>query len=176
MHWRFDMHSRIRSSVGHCQARASAHRFCSKRNAGELQRVVGEIVVPQTAYNECTGDLGKPGAKMIADAYQSGLITVHADLKIVTPPANLPLLDKGEIAALALALELGEPVLMDERLGRQAAAVQEIVVIGSAGILLTAKSKKLIRKVRPILESWQEFGYFLPPTLIATVLQRAGEL
>ena len=140
-----------------------------------LRQVVGEVIVPQTVYDECTGAMGKPGARMIADAHKSGLITVHADAKIVTPPANLPMLDKGEIAAIALAHELGEPVLMDERLGRQAAAAQGIAVIGSAGILLAAKNKKLIRKVRPILESWQEFGYFLSPALITTVLQRAGE-
>ncbi len=140
-----------------------------------LRQVVGEIVVPQTVYDECTRDVGKPGARMIADAHQTRLITVHADTKIVTPPENLPMLDKGEIAAIALALELGEPVLMDERLGRQAAAAQGIAVIGSAGILLAAKNKKLIRKVRPILESWQEFGYFLSPALVATVLQRARE-
>jgi predicted nucleic acid-binding protein len=140
-----------------------------------LRKVVGEIVVPQTVYSECTGDMGKPGAKMIAAAHQARLITLHADSKIVTPPANLPMLDKGEIAAIALALELGEPVLMDERLGRQAAVTQGVPVIGSAGILLTAKNKKLISEVRPILESWQEFGYFLSPALITIVLQRAGE-
>ncbi len=140
-----------------------------------LRQVVGEIVVPQTVYNECTGDMSKPGARMIADAHQAKLITVHADSKIITPPANLPMLDKGEIAAIALALELGEPVLMDERLGRQAAAAQGVSVIGSAGILLAAKKKKLILKVRPVLESWQGFGYFLSPALITTVLQRAGE-
>lgn len=140
-----------------------------------LRQVAGEVVVPQTVYDECTGDMGKPGARMIAEAYQAGLLTVHADSKIVTPPAHLPMLDKGEIAAIALALELGVPVLMDERLGRQAAAAQGVAVIGSAGILLAAKRKNLIGNLRPILQSWQELGYFLSPALITVVLQRAGE-
>jgi hypothetical protein len=140
-----------------------------------LRQVVGEIVVPQTVYDECTADVSKPGARMIAEASKAGLITVHADSKIPTPSANLPMLDKGEIAAIALALELGEPVLMDERLGRQAAAAQGIAVVGSAGILLVAKKKKLIKKVRPILEAWKALGYFLSPALITLVLQRAGE-
>jgi len=140
-----------------------------------LRQVVGEIVVPQMVYDECTGATGKPGAKIICEAHQSKLITVHADSKTATPPASLPMLGKGEIAAIALALELGEPVLMDERLGRQAAAAQGIAVVGSAGILLAAKNKKLIRKVRPVLESWQGMGYFLSPALITAVLQRAAE-
>lgn len=140
-----------------------------------LRQVVGELVVPQTVFDECTKDMGKPGAKLIAKAHKVKLLTVHADSKVITPPANLPMLDKGEIAAIALALELGAPIMMDERLGRQAAAAQGIAVIGSAGILLAAKKKKLIGEVCPILETWQKFGYFLSPTLVATVRQRAEE-
>jgi predicted nucleic acid-binding protein len=64
---------------------------------------------------------------------------------------------------------------MDERLGRQAAAAHGIAVIGSAGILLAAKQRNIIEAVHPILQSWQSLGYFLSPSLIATVLQRAGE-
>jgi hypothetical protein len=138
-----------------------------------LRQVVGEVVVPQTVYDECTDDISKPGARLIAEAYQAGLLTVYADAALSTPSANFPMLDKGEIAAIALALELGEAVLMDERLGRQAAAAQGVTVIGSAGILLGTKKKKLIKKVTPILHTWQGVGYFLSPALIETVLQRA---
>ena len=134
-----------------------------------LRQVVGEIIVPQTVYEECTCDMGKPGAKFIADAHQSGLLIVHPDSKVAIPPANFPMLDKGEIAALALALELGEPVLMDERLGRQAAAAQGIEVIGSAGIMLVAKQKKLISAVHPVLLTWQSFGYFLSLPLMKSL-------
>lgn len=140
-----------------------------------LRQVVGEIVVPQTVYEECTGDMSKPGARIIAEAHQAGLLTVHPDSRVLALPANMPMLDKGEIAAISLAIELSEPILMDERLGRQAATAHGLAVIGSAGILLTAKRKGLIPAVHPVLLNWQSFGYFLSPALIAMVLQRAGE-
>jgi uncharacterized protein len=140
-----------------------------------LHQVVGEIVVPQTVYEECTGDMNKPGARIIAAAHQAGLLTVHRDSLVVALPTNMPMLDKGEIAAISLAIELSEPILMDERLGRQAAVAHGLAVVGSAGILITAKRKGLISAVHPILLTWQSFGYFLSPALIATVLQRAGE-
>lgn len=140
-----------------------------------LRQVAGEIVVPQTVYEECTGDMNKPGARIIADAHQAGLLTVHRDSLVLALPANMPMLDKGEIAAISLAIELSEPILMDERLGRQAAAAHGLAVIGSAGILITAKRKGLIAAVQPALLTWQSFGYFLAPALIATVLERAGE-
>lgn len=138
-----------------------------------LQRVAGEIVVPQTVYQECTTDMSS--ARLIAEAHHAGLLTLHADSRALALPANMPMLDKGEIAAISLAIELSEPVLMDERLGRQAAAAHGLAVIGSAGILLTAKRKGLISAVLPILESWQHFGYYLSPSLLATVRQRADE-
>lgn len=140
-----------------------------------LRQVVGEIVVPQTVYEECTGDMSKPGAQIITEAYHANFVTVHADSRVLALPRNMPMLDKGEIAAISLAIELSEPVLMDERLGRQAAAAHGLSVIGSAGILLAAKRKGLVSAVHPILLAWQSFGYFLSPALIETVLQRAGE-
>jgi predicted nucleic acid-binding protein len=140
-----------------------------------LRQVVGEVIVPVTVYEECTGDINKPGARLIFQANKAGLITVHPDSLVPLPTKNMPMLDKGEISALALALELGNPVLMDERLGRQAAVAHGIAVIGSAGILLAAKQKGLIDSVQPILLLWQSVGYFLSPALIANVLKRAGE-
>jgi predicted nucleic acid-binding protein len=140
-----------------------------------LRQMVGEIVVPQTVYEECTGDMNKPGAKIIACAHQAGLLTVHRDSLVVALPTNMPMLDKGEIAAISLAIELSEPILMDERLGRQAATAHGLSVIGSAGILIAAKRKGLIAAVHPILLVWQGFGYFLSSKLIAKVLERAGE-
>src|ERR1035437_6994695 len=149
--------------------------FARSKMLAILCQVAGDVIVPQTVYDECTDNRSKRGARMIAEAYQAVLLTLHPDSTKSPPPANLPMLDRGEIAAIALALELGVAVLMDERLGRQAAEVQGVAVIGSAGILLAAKKKKIIGEVRPILQTWQELGYFLSPALITTILQRAGE-
>lgn len=140
-----------------------------------LRPVVGEIIVPKMVFEECIGDISKPGAQIIAEAHHAGLLTVHPDSLVQTLPTNMPMLDKGEIAAISLAIELAAPILMDERLGRQAAAAHGLAVIGSAGILLTAKKKGLIAAVHPVLLTWQNFGYFLSPALIAIVLERAGE-
>lgn len=140
-----------------------------------LRQVVGEIVLPQTVFEECTGDLSKAGAQSIADAFRSNLITVLDDTQALTTLPPMPMLDRGETSAIALAITLGVPVLMDERLGRQAAHAQGVAVVGSAGVLLAAKQRGLIEHVRPILERWQGYGYFLSPSLIANVLHRAKE-
>ncbi len=107
-------------------------------------------------------------------ARSAKLLEIHPDVS-PAPLGDVPALDAGEISALALALELKQPVLMDERLGRQVATHHHINVVGSIGILLAAKQKGLIPAIAPIIQQWRNWGYFLSPDLMAAVLKRAGE-
>ncbi len=140
-----------------------------------LRQIAGEIVVPATVYTECTRDTTKPGVSALVEARTSGLFTVASDPDPARHIPHVAHLDAGEIMALTLAQHRRCPVLMDESLGRKVAARNGIPVIGSAGILLAAKERRLIFAVAPILESWQHWGYFLAPALFDAVLSRAGE-
>lgn len=108
----------------------------------------------------------------------SGDIQVRPDVE----PAEQGLVEvayglgTGELAAIRLAKALQCPVLMDERLGREAARRQGLAIIGSAGLLLAAKERGLISAVGSILDQWRQSGYLLSPTIIRAVLERAGEL
>lgn len=74
-------------------------------------------------------------------------------------------LDAGERAAIRLTLVLQCPVLIDERLCRQATQRLSLPVIGSGGLLLAARQQGLISAVAPILEQWRQTGYFYPAPL-----------
>lgn len=126
-------------------------------------------------FSECTADPGRPGAQAIIRAMAERLIDVRPDVEARWPPGATSILGAGELSALALARDLGCPVLMDERLGRQVARAHGIPVIGSAGILLAAKARGLLPAVAPILTTWRAWGYFLAPELLNAVLARAGE-
>ncbi|MBF0354988.1 MAG: DUF3368 domain-containing protein [Alphaproteobacteria bacterium] len=145
-----------------------------------LQQMAGDLLVPATVYSECTREALKPGAKAVIEARRAKRLKVRNDAettaKFAGKFANLPSLGAGEIAALAMALDLECPVLMDERLGRNVARLHKIQVIGSAGVLLAAKERRLIAEIAPILAAWRNWRYFLSPSLLAAILQRAGEL
>ena len=47
--------------------------------------------------------------------------------------------------------------------------------IGTAGVLLLAKEKKLIKTVSPLIIELKKSGYYLSNSLIQTVLDRAKE-
>ncbi len=142
-----------------------------------LNDMVEEVIIPETVYAECTVDLALPGAQAVRRAVQEGHVQVRSDDARAGQRLDEELtgLDAGELAAIHLASALQCPVLMDERLGRQAARRRGLTVIGSAGLLLGAKQRGLIPAVAPILDQWWRSGYFLSAAVIKAVLERAGE-
>jgi len=117
----------------------------------------------------------RPGAQAIHAGVDDGLINVRPDVAGRTPVIEAPQLDAGERAAIALAFVLDCPILMDERLGREAARRQGLAVIGSIGVLLEAKRRGAIPAIGLHLEAWREWGYFISESLRKAALEKAGE-
>lgn len=138
-----------------------------------LPQVLGEVLVPQAVAVECLADSEKPGARAIRKAFQARLLMEIPNPAPVLPP--LPLLDVGESAAIRIALKLSASVLMDEKAGRKIARNLGLNVIGSAGVLLVAKKRGLIKSVRSMLEALADNGYHFSDALVQAILLRAGE-
>ena len=84
-------------------------------------------------------------------------------------------LDVGEQQAIALAYARNTTLIIDERLGRQAARRLGLTVTGSTGVLIEAKQRGYIPSVRPLLEAARQQGYWLSDELIAIAVKMAGE-
>lgn len=86
-------------------------------------------------------------------------------------------LDLGEAEAIALALELSaDQILIDERRGRLVAARLNLNYTGILGILVEAKSKRLILSVKPLLEDLiNQAGFWIAEPLYKSVLQRVDK-
>jgi predicted nucleic acid-binding protein len=137
-----------------------------------LRVVAGDVIVPEAVWDECVSEGSRPGSNAILAAQKAGHIVTRAGGVLNDP---LPALGQGEVSAIALAMELGCPVLMDERLGRRVASLHGVRVIGSAAILIAAKQRRLIPAIKPVLADWRAAGYFLSEALLQAVLQRANE-
>jgi hypothetical protein len=87
-------------------------------------------------------------------------------------------LDRGEAAAIALALELGvSQVLMDEADGRAVAKAMGLHPTGVLGILLRAKYEGKIPSVSDEMSRLRnEAGFFIAESLFRYVQREAGEL
>ena len=84
-------------------------------------------------------------------------------------------LDRGEAAAIALAIEKNaDRLLIDEHDGRMMAESLGLSVVGVLGFLLEAKKQSLVPAVCPLIERLQkEIGFHLSPRLVARVIQPA---
>jgi len=138
--------------------------------------LLGTILIPELVAAECLIKPLRSGATTIQHAIDTGIAEIrshplHSHNKFSTQYH----LGAGETAAISLALSTQYPLLIDEKLGRKIAKELKIKIIGTAGILLLAKRKGLIRKVFPLLSELQKSGYHLSNTLIEEILLQAKE-
>ncbi len=140
-----------------------------------LSQLYGELIVPEAVWREVVLEgAGQPGAKEVETA---SWIQAQSATNRELVQALRQELDAGEAEAIALALEVGaEFLLMDERLGREMALHMGVRCVGLIGILVEARHKELIDKVRPFLDKLRDMaGFWLSETLYRRVLQDEGE-
>ncbi len=84
------------------------------------------------------------------------------------------ILDQGEASSIALCLENAESVLIiDEKKGRRIARELGLKIIGTLGIILTAKEKGLIDSIEDILEKLENADFRISPTLKTKILDNS---
>lgn len=84
--------------------------------------------------------------------------------------------DYGEAEVIALALQSGSRILIDERKGRNAAMKLGLEIRGTLGLFVEAKKKNIIKSVDECIDELLEVGYYLDTQLIRAVLRKADEL
>ena len=86
-------------------------------------------------------------------------------------------LDRGEAAAIALALERNIPrVIIDEADGRAAAKALGLHPMGILGILLRAKHEGVLPSVNEEMQKLRhDAGFFIAESLFQRILVEAGE-
>lgn len=138
-----------------------------------LRQLYHRVLIPEAVFSELTAQGGNhPGAivqhlpwiKPQAVANQTMLKALRLEL------------DEGEAEAITLAYEaVADVLLMDERLGRAAAAQFGLKVVGLLGVLIEAKQRGLIPEVKPLMDALMNLGFHLKQDLYQRVLQTAGE-
>ena len=132
-----------------------------------------QVYLPKEVEDELTGS-DSPDAAILRQAIVRAAIS---RVELAPDPFLAAELDSGEAAVIALARHLGiTSVILDERKGRRiASTVYGMTVKGTAGLLVEAKRRGLIRAVRPHLDGMIAGGYFISPTVVQACLAEAGE-
>lgn len=136
-----------------------------------LPALFQQVWLTPTVLAECEARPDRGEGRHIRATLEAGRFALLA------PRDALPALgiDPGETSALALALEQSAGVLMDDKAGRSVAQKLGVAVIGTVGVLVLAKRRSLLPRLRPLLESLIASGYFLTPDLVSEALRLVGE-
>lgn len=140
-----------------------------------LHAIYQEVVIPEAVAAEIR--VGERRGAHVAFLEREAWITVRpvSDRSIVDELAGR--LDLGEAEAIALSLEIdAELLLIDERAGREAAVERGIRTVGLLGTLAVAKSRRLVPRVKPLLDDLRDkAGFWISQTLYESVLRQCGE-
>lgn len=141
-----------------------------------LQQVYGSITIPQAVADE----IAKVATiyAQAASVPNQPWITIQAvnDATVVERLRGEKI-DSGESEAIALALEIGaELLLIDEQLGRRIAVNEGLNITGLVGVLLEAKNKGFVAKIKPTVDALVIQARFrISSQLYTEVLRLAGE-
>jgi predicted nucleic acid-binding protein len=101
------------------------------------------------------------------------------EVKPLSLPANPAIVSSAiglEREVIALGLELGAQILiLDERPARRLATSLGLGVVGTVGLLLAAKDRGLLVRIKPELDRLLTFRFFIDEELYNRVLTQAGE-
>lgn len=84
--------------------------------------------------------------------------------------------DKGEASAIALAIELGDCLLIiDDFKGRKFARRLGLMILGTLGIIVELKLAGLIPSVKPMLTKIKQTNFRITEKLEIIILNKAGD-
>ena len=113
-----------------------------------LDKIFDKIYIPTAVYNEIVQQ-NKPYFNELRDFSINRIRPIQNQLAVQILQKEL---DIGESEAIVLAIEKSVPnILIDEYKGRKVAQINELLPIGSIGVLLQAKKKGIVTEIKPEL-------------------------
>lgn len=137
-----------------------------------LPRLFGTVRVTASVVEECR--VG--GTIMVPDLSAYAWLSIVSVAEELVEHPSLVDLDRGERDTIAAAHAANaDRVIIDERLGRQAAEELGLSVVGSLGILAKAKTEGLVPSFRDAARGMLEAGIRFHPALIEKLAAHVGE-
>lgn len=140
-----------------------------------LEQLYGTVLIPPAVRTEITaGGPNAPGAVAVNSLAWIRSVPIANEALVIALSGQL---DRGEAEAVALALEQrADLLLVDERRGRSVATNVGLKVVGLLGVLLEAKAKGLLPRLKPVLDDLvSKAGFWISGPLIQATLRAAGE-
>ena len=132
-----------------------------------LKKLFKKIIIPEAVKEEVV-IAGKPGYSVINKAIEEGWI------KIENPKQNIELgLGKGENAAITLAKEKHDKIIIDDSFAIKAVKSLDIDYIRTTSVILLALKNKIIKKdeAKELIQKLVEQGYYISPPVFSELFR-----
>lgn len=139
-----------------------------------LQIIYGEIIIPDAVFNEILKleNLGYP----LTEFKNADWIKVNTANNFSNVKEYMHILDKGELEAISIAIELkADLLIIDEKNGRTVATIIGFNITGLVGILITAKNEGLILSIKDMLDKVILLGCRISGKLYNIALKSCNE-
>lgn len=136
-----------------------------------LPTLFDRIVVPLAVRDEVLrGGPQVPGITAIHDAFTSDWLTVQPVSNLAAVATLRTELDRGESEAIVLMREIqADVLLLDERLARFHAVREGLPMTGTIGILRSARNRRIVPAVMPLLEELRRGGFRVSAELVERI-------
>lgn len=145
--------------------------LCSVGYEFILKELFRKIVIPQAVDIELRS-LDKPGSHFSHLEWVEVVSVQNEDFVMFLRKD----IDKGEAETIALARQMNaDVVIIDENVGYQIARHFGLSVVRTLSILEVAKNKRIISRIRPIVEQMVQRGRWYSKSVIEKFLGDVGE-
>lgn len=143
--------------------------FDALKKTGILKDIFVRVLIPKGVYDELTSDHAGFSLENWIEVKSIADNNLYNSMRTM--------IDKGESEAISLALEEeADFVLLDDKEARKVASNMNLKVIGTVGLLLSAKRKGLIASVRENIRMLEDrINFRLSTDLKDFIFKEAGE-
>ncbi|MGR3179958.1 MAG: DUF3368 domain-containing protein [Candidatus Anammoxibacter sp.] len=136
-----------------------------------LNKLFEEVKVSNTVFDEACMP-GKPKADILEKFLKGKVVDVDQDELVI----GGKFLDIGELSSILLYQHLkADYLLIDEQIGRRIAKLNHVKVIGSLGVLIEAKNKRIISTIKPQIEILKLSKIYFSQDLLNHALKLTNE-
>lgn len=135
-----------------------------------IEEIFGKFFIAEAVWNELN-NYDNP------EFDKSKLATLKSKIRKISSKNYLSLvMDLGESESVILYDELNADfLLIDDNKARIVAELLSVKCIGTLGLLIKAKRKGLIAKLRPIFFDFSKYGRYFSTELVNQILEMEGE-
>ncbi len=141
-----------------------------------LQECFQKVFIPEEVYQEINALPKSIEAVLLQQALQERWM--HKEKVIISAELEkFSWLDQGELHAIALAMQKKKPILIDDKVAKQVAAIFKIEVHGTIYVILKAYEKKFLNKEDAIrtVNDMMKNEFYLTSDVYALFLEELGK-